>query len=83
MDLICATLRFMFVWVFFVCVAFFFFFLLKNETCLSSHAECGSRKRLIALSSSTLKTNTKHWGKQGCADLSYTQKPRAKFFLDV
>lgn len=63
MDLICATLRFMFVWVFFVCVAFFFFFQLKNETCLSSHAEHGSRKRLIALSSSTSKTNTKHWGK--------------------
>lgn len=31
MDLICATLRFMFVWVFFVCVAFFFFFNLKMK----------------------------------------------------
>lgn len=34
MDLICAMLRFMFVWVFFFFCGFFFF-KLKNETCFS------------------------------------------------
>lgn len=78
MDLICATLRFMFVWVFLCAwLFFFFFFRLKNETCLSFH---GSWKRLIALSSSTSKTNTKHCGKQGWADLSCTQKTRGQIF---